>query len=379
MGTIALYIHIPFCQKKCNYCDFNSYSGKQHLIRDYIEALKKEIRMNKNVLDSNKISTIFFGGGTPSILEGDQIVIIMDTITKYCDIEENAEVSIEANPGTLSHDKLAKYYDSGINRLSIGLQACQNDLLKTLGRIHSFEDYLENLKEAREIGFSNINTDLMFSLPGQSKEDLEECLERVVSLNIPHISAYSLIIEEGTLFGDWVDNKTIILPDEEIQLEMYHSTIRYLKEKNYIHYEISNFAKPGFQCRHNMTYWHNEPYLGLGAGSHSYLNKKRFNNVNDIEKYIYLVKNERTPVENEIDVSDKDEIGETMFLGLRLIEGISVKKFIERFNASPFEIYREQIEKFSAQGLLEYDKANIRLTQRGIDLSNVVFREMLLD
>ena len=379
MNTIALYIHIPFCQRKCYYCDFNSYSGKQHLIRDYIEALKKEIKMYKSILDSCKIDTIFFGGGTPSILEGDQIAVIMDTIKEYYDVKNNAEISIEANPGTLGHDKLTKYYDSGINRISIGLQAFQNVLLKTLGRIHSFEDYLKSLEEAREIGFSNINTDLMFSLPGQSKEDLGECLERIVSLNIPHISAYDLIIEEGTPFSNWVKNKTIVLPDEEIQLEMYHNIVRYLEEKNYIHYEISNFAKPGFQCKHNMIYWNNGAYIGLGAGSHSHFNKKRFNNVNEIEKYISLVENGKTPVENKIDVSDKDEISETMFLGLRLMEGVSVKKFIERFNVSPFRIYGKQIKKFSAQGLLEYDKANIRLTRRGIDLSNVVFREMLLD
>jgi len=379
MSAIALYVHIPFCKKKCYYCDFNSYSGKQHLIEEYIGALKKEIKMYKHVIDGYKVSTIFFGGGTPSILEGDQIAIIMDTMGKYYDIEKDAEISIEANPGTLNYNKLKKYYAGGINRLSIGLQACQENLLRTLGRIHSFEDYSKNLNEAREAGFTNINTDLMFSLPGQREKDLEECLEKVVSLGIPHISAYSLIIEEGTLFGNWVRNKTIVLPDEEIQLKMYHNTIGYLKEKGYIHYEISNFAKPGFQCEHNMVYWHNKPYIGLGAGSHSYFNKKRFNNVGSIEKYMDLVSNKKIPIENEIDVSIRDEISETMFLGLRLTEGISIKEFIERFNISPFEIYEKQIKKFSTQGLLEYDKTHIRLTQKGIDLSNIVFRDMLLD
>lgn len=379
MKSISLYIHIPFCQKKCYYCDFNSYSGKQHLIKDYIEALKKEIKMYKSVLNSYKIDTIFFGGGTPSILEGDQIAVIVDAIRKNFAVRNDAEISIEANPGTLSYDKLKKYYNSGINRLSIGLQTCQNDLLKMLGRIHSFENYLKNLEEAREAGFSNINTDLIFSLPNQGEEDLAECLRKMVSLDVPHISAYSLIVEEGTLFSDWVKNKILILPDEEIQLKMYHDTIKYLKEKGYIHYEISNFAKSGFQCRHNMVYWHNEYYIGMGASSHSYFNKKRFNNVAGIEKYIYLIKNGKTPVENEMDIPIKDEISETMFLGLRLTDGIFVKKFIERFNISPFEIYGEQIRKFSEQGLLKWDKMNIRLTQKGIDLSNMVFQELLLD
>ena len=379
MNTIALYIHIPFCQKKCYYCDFNSYSGKQHLIKEYIEALRNEMKMYKHVLDGYKISTIFFGGGTPSILEGDQIAIIMDTIGKYYDIEKDAEITIEANPGTLNYDKLKKYYTAGINRLSIGLQACRDSLLKTLGRIHSFEDYSKNLREAGRAGFTNINTDLMFSLPEQSEKDLEECLEEVVSLGIPHISAYSLIVEEGTPFNGWAKDKTIILPDEEMQLKMYHNTIGYLKGRGYIHYEISNFARPGFQCKHNMTYWCNRPYIGLGAGSHSYFNKKRFSNVDSIEKYMDLVRDKKIPIGNEMDVSIKDEISETMFLGLRLTEGVSIGEFIGRFNISPFKIYKEQIKKFSAQGLLEYNRENIKLTQRGIDLSNIVFQEMLLN
>ncbi len=379
MKSISLYVHIPFCQKKCYYCDFNSYSGKQHLIKDYIEALKKEIIMYKFILNNYRIDTIFFGGGTPSILEGDQITDIIDTIKKHYVVRDGAEISMEANPGTLNYNKLKKYYSSGINRLSIGLQACQDNLLKTLGRIHSFEDYLKNLKEARKAGFTNINTDLIFSLPGQKKEHWEKCLEKIVSLDMPHISAYSLIVEEGTPLNNWVKNKIVALPDEEIQLKMYHHTIKYLKEKGYIHYEISNFAKSGFQCKHNMVYWYNKQYIGLGAGSHSYFNKKRFSNVNGIEKYIDLVKSNKTPIEDEIDVSIKDEISETMFLGLRLIEGISIDEFTKRFNISPFEIYEKQIKKFSEQGLLEWDKTHIRLTQKGIDISNIVFQEMLLD
>ncbi|HZJ76518.1 MAG TPA: radical SAM family heme chaperone HemW, partial [Oscillospiraceae bacterium] len=369
MNTVSLYIHIPFCQKKCCYCDFNSYSGKQHLIKDYIEALKREIIMYKSILGNYIIDTIFFGGGTPSILEGDQITGIMDTIERYYIVRNDAEISIEANPDTLNRDKLKKYYNCGVNRLSIGLQAYQNNLLKTLGRIHSFEDYLRSLEEAKKIGFININTDLMFSLPGQKKEHWRKCLEKIVSLDIPHISAYNLIVEEGTPLNNWVKNKTVVLPDEEIQLEMYHYTIKYLKEKGYIHYEISNFAKPGYQCKHNMAYWYNRQYIGVGAGSHSYFNKKRFSNVNSIDEYIDIIKNNKTPIEYEIEVSIKDEISETMFLGLRLIKGISIKEFTERFNISPFEIYEKQIKKFSEQGLLEWDKTHIRLTQKGIDIS----------
>ena len=377
MESISLYIHIPFCFKKCYYCDFNSYSGKQHLIEDYVKALKKEIIMYKFILSNYRIDTIFLGGGTPSVLEGDQIAVIIDTIKRHFNVKDNIEISLEANPGTLNYNKLKKYYSSGVNRLSIGLQACQDYLLKTLGRIHNFEDYLKNLEEARKAGFININTDLMFSLPGQKEEHWKECLEKIVLLNVPHISAYDLMIEEGTLFSKWIKNKIIILPNEEKQLEMYHYTIKYLKEKGYIHYEISNFAKPGFQCRHNMTYWYNKQYIGLGAGAHSYFNKKRFNNVNGIEEYISFIKNGNEPIKNKIDISTRDEISETMFLGLRLIRGISIEEFTKRY-ISPFEMYEKQIEKFSKQGLLEWDKTHIKLTPKGIDISNLVFQELLL-
>ncbi len=378
MKSISLYIHIPFCQKKCYYCDFNSYSGKQHFIKDYIKALKKEIAMYGPILNNYKINTIFFGGGTPSILQEGLVSAIMKTIKEHYDVENNAEISIEANPGTLDYNKLREYRNSGINRLSMGLQACQGNLLKSLGRIHTFGDYLKNLEVAGEVGFSNINTDLMFSLPGQKEDDWKECLEKIVRLNIPHISAYSLIVERGTPFYDWVKNEIISLPDEETQLRAYHYAIKYLEEKGYIHYEISNFAKPGFQCKHNIVYWRNKPYIGLGAGSHSYFNKKRFNNVSGIEDYIKLVEDGKTPIEEKIDISIEDEISETMFLGLRLIKGISINEFTERFNISPFKIYKEQIKKFSEQGLLKWDETHIRLTQKGIDISNVVFQEMLL-
>lgn len=379
MNSIALYLHIPFCQKKCYYCDFNSYSGKEYLIKDYIKALKEEIIIYKPILDNYKISTVFFGGGTPSILEGHQIAGLIDSIGDHYKLENDAEISMEANPGTLNYKKLKQYYTGGVNRLSIGLQACQNNLLQTLGRIHTFEDYLKNLEEARWAGFTNINTDLMFSLPNQKQNHWEECLERIVNLNIPHISAYSLIVEEDTPFDDWVEDKVIALPNEDIQVEMYHYTIKYLEAKGYLYYEISNFARPGFQCKHNLVYWHNKPYIGLGLGAHSYFNNKRFNNVNRIEEYITLIKNKTRPIEDEINVTVRDEISETMFLGLRLTEGISIGEFTRRFNLSPLEVYEKQINKFVEQGLLECSKTHIKLTQRGIDLSNIVFQEFLLD
>lgn len=379
MDCKSLYIHIPFCKKKCYYCDFNSYSGKEYLIDDYIEALKKEITLYKDILNKNKINTIFLGGGTPSILNGEQIFEIMNTLNKNFLIKDNAEISIESNPGTLNYSKLKLYYESGINRLSIGLQACQNNLLNKIGRIHSFEEYIKNLQDARKIGFSNINTDLMFSLPGQTKKDWKETLNKIVDLNIPHISAYSLIVEEETPFYNWVGDGKVALPSEDVEIDMYHYAIKYLKEKGYKHYEISNFAKNRFECKHNLTYWKNKPYLGIGVGAHSYFNKKRFNNVKKIEEYIRLVKNDKLPVEERLDISTKDEISEFMFLGLRLIDGISIKEFINRFNVSPFEIYKEEFKKLKGDELLFWDEEQIKLTSKGIDLSNIVFQDMLLD
>lgn len=379
MNSISLYIHIPFCEKKCHYCDFSSYGGKSHLIDGYIEALKKEIALYKSTLKNYKINTIFFGGGTPSILSGEQIYDIMDTIRKHYALDREAEISMEANPGTLTYEKLKLYYKSGINRLSIGLQACQNKLLKTLGRIHTFEDYIENLENARKAGFSNINTDLMFSLPGQKERDWQESLDLITSLNIPHISAYSLIVEEGTPFFNWVEEKKVILPEEDADINMYHYTIHYLKSKGYEHYEISNFAKPGFQCKHNLVYWHNKPYIGLGSGAHSFFNKKRFSNVTGIEEYMDQILKGKKPLEDEIAISLNDEISETMFLGLRMMKGISMEAFKNRFGISPFEIYGEKFNKLKEEKLLTWDEKYIKLTNRGIDLSNIVFQEMLID
>lgn len=379
MNSIALYIHIPFCEKKCHYCDFNSYSGKNHLVDDYIKALKKEMQQYGEIIKGHSVATVFFGGGTPSILTGEQMAEIMETLRRYYTLEEQAEISMEANPGTLNFHKLKAYYESGINRLSMGLQSCQNHLLKTLGRIHSFEEYVKNLEDARKAGFTNINTDLMFSLPGQTERDWQESLEKIVSLGIPHISAYSLIVEEGTPFFSWVENKKIILPDEEVDMNMYHYTIEYLKSKGYHHYEISNYAKNGFECKHNITYWHNEHYIGLGAGAHSYFDQKRFNNFADIDKYIHLLGEGSSPVEEEILVSKNDEIAETMFLGLRMMEGISIDGFFKRFHTTPLAIYEDTLEKLRKQGLIQWDEKGIWLTSKGIDLSNVVFEKMLLD
>ena len=379
LEDLSLYIHIPFCKKKCYYCDFPSYSGKEGLIDDYVLALKKEIQLYAADLRDYKIQTIFIGGGTPSILKGDQIQEIIDCIKKNYNLDKNIEVSMEANPGILDMEKLEIYYNSGINRLSIGLQACQNNLLISLGRIHSYEDFAKNLQDARTVGFDNINVDLMFGLPHQKMIDWKKSLENIIKLDVPHISTYSLIVEEGTPFYQWKESGKINRPSEELELEMYHGAISYLKSNGYNHYEISNFAQKGYSCRHNETYWKNQSYLGLGSAAHSYFQKSRFSNFTDIQKYIEYINLGKKPIDIRTNPSIKDEISETMFLGLRMMEGISIEDFKKRFNKSPFDIYEKKFHILNEKKLLTWDENHIYLTPKGIDLANIVFQEMLLD
>ncbi|MGV8145668.1 MAG: radical SAM family heme chaperone HemW [Alkaliphilus sp.] len=374
---IALYIHIPFCESKCYYCDFNSFSGKNELIEDYTKVLLKEINHYREKLIECEISTVFFGGGTPSILKSNQISLIMESISSHFDINKNAEISIEANPGTLSKQKLQSYRDSGINRLSMGLQSCNDAYLKELGRIHTFEEFISNLEDARKIGFKNINVDLMFALPNMTTREWKNCLIQINKFEIPHISAYSLIWEDGTKFQQLKQGGHIKPIDDDEELEMYHLTIEYLKNKGYKHYEISNYAKKGCECRHNIAYWKNQNYIGLGAGAHSYYENKRFNNANKIEDYIILINKGNSPVENTMPISRADEISEMMFLGLRMTEGIAVEEFVKRFNESPLAIYKNELNKLRAQKLIFFDDNVIKLTQKGIDLSNLVFCEFV--
>ncbi|MBM7614666.1 radical SAM family heme chaperone HemW [Alkaliphilus hydrothermalis] len=378
MKPISIYIHIPFCERKCFYCDFNSYGGKKELIQPYLEALLREIDLYEEELRNYEVKTIFFGGGTPSLLTGEQMTSLMNRLIKRFHIGKNPEITMEMNPGTVTYDQLKKYYNAGVNRLSIGLQACQDHLLEKLGRIHNYQQFLQNLKAAQEVGFDNINVDLMFALPGQKIEDWKVSLREITNLGIQHISAYSLIWEEDTPFYDWnVEGKLKEL-DEELELNMYHEAINFLQQEGYQHYEISNFSKPGYQCQHNLTYWHNQSYLGLGAGAHSYRLSKRYNNEGDVSTYIKILSEGKLPIVDIINNSREDEISETMFLGLRLMEGILIKDFQERFGVSPLEIYGGVFEKLIKEGLITIDDKRIQLTATGIDLSNLVFQEMLL-
>lgn len=373
----GLYIHVPFCRAKCYYCDFNSYSGKEDLIDRYFSCMEQEIRLYSGILNEYEIGTVFIGGGTPSLMDGEYIGRVLESCRKHFNILPQAEISIESNPGTLTCEKLDKYLSYGINRLSIGLQAWQDPILKKLGRIHNLDQFVENYENARKAGFTNINIDLIFGLPEQEMKDWTETLENVVKLGPEHISCYSLKIEEGTVFGDLKDKGKIKQLEDELDREMYYKAIKLLTCNGYIHYEISNFAKEGFQCKHNLVYWNANEYLGIGAGAHSYLKGMRFNNLAGIENYISSVSNGDLPVEDQQPISEEESMSEYMILGLRLTSGVSDSSFRRRFGISMFDRFGGNIDKVKRNGLVEQNGDVIRLTGKGLDLANQVFIEFI--
>jgi len=374
MRTIGLYLHIPFCIRKCNYCDFNSYASLE-LIPEYLEALKREISALKDC--KYYITTVYIGGGTPTVLSEEQFFSLFNELHKSANIARDAEITVEANPGTLSRTKLQALRALGVNRLSIGLQAYQNSLLKLLGRIHTAEDFQQNFLAARDAGFNNINVDLIFGLPNQKLQDFEETLEHVLSFSPEHISCYSLAVEEGTKFYEWQRNGKLVLPSDDEERKMYHEAIEILKDAGYQHYEISNFAVQGMECRHNLVYWTYGEYLGLGAGAHSFLGGKRFYNHPAILEYAGAIKNSKTAVADVESLSEKEQHAEFCFMGLRLIKGLSKDAFKKRFNRELREVYGNTIDKLKQQGLLQEDPEYIMLTAQGLDFANEVFMEFL--
>lgn len=373
MKDLGLYIHIPFCEKKCYYCDFTSFPEKTYEISQYIEYLIKELSLYKDkIADEYTISSIFIGGGTPSSINEEYIEEILDYIFTNYNTKEDIEVSIEVNPGSLTIEKATKYKELGINRVSIGLQSLNDRLLKSIGRIHNAEDFYNSYEILKDTGFNNINIDLMFGLPDQSLNDLFLTLEEVVKLDVSHISLYSLILEEGTQFYKLYEKGKLNMPTEEEDREMYHKAVQFLKSKAYEHYEISNFSKKGYRCKQNMTYWKVNPYLGIGINSHSNLENKRFSNVSDFKNYYYKLERDEFPLSEIEDIDKKMEIGEYIILGLRLIEGINKDEFKRRFNKDINILYKEEIFKNVKNGLLIDDENSIKLTNDGLDLSNQV-------
>jgi oxygen-independent coproporphyrinogen III oxidase len=369
----ALYIHIPFCKQKCLYCDFPSFAGKENIMLEYTKALCMEIDSKVN----KEISTIFIGGGTPTYLSLECLRLLKKSLDRLSKAE-NLEFTIEGNPDSFSREKLQLFKEMGVNRLSIGLQAWQDLLLKGLGRVHSLEQFLTVFNSARELGFENINVDLMFGIPNQSLEDWKETLGKVCSLQVEHISCYSLIVEEYTPFYWMNEEGKLPLPQEEIEREMYEYTAGFLKDKGYIQYEISNFSKRNYQCRHNLTYWNLKDYIGCGSGAHSYLNGIRYRNTEDLERYICMMVENKNAVVEEHKNSIDDEMEEFMFMGLRKLEGISERDFNDRFNKHIDQVYLDVINKFVNNKLLIRQSGRIYLSDKGIELSNQVMCEFIL-
>ena len=371
---LELYVHIPFCVRKCQYCDFLSGPSDEETKDRYIEALLKEIRAAEHT-EVYEIVSVFIGGGTPSALKAEAIASIMRTLQEQFFFCEDAEVTIEANPGTVDLEKLTIYRNVGINRLSLGLQSTDAEELKLLGRIHSYEEFLKSYEWAREAGFSNINIDLMFAIPGQTGEAWRQHLYQVAELNPEHISAYSLIIEEGTSFAE----QNLDLPDEDTEYQMYEDTAEILERYGYRQYEISNYAKQGYMCRHNAGYWQRREYLGFGLGASSLYGGMRFSNTHQMQEYL---KESRNPDQIRKDVtvlSRNERIEEFMFLGLRMTEGISEKKFEENFDVRLMDVYGDILQKYEETGFMEHIETKWRLTRKGIHVSNHILADFLLD
>lgn len=374
MKEMSLYIHIPFCKQKCLYCDFPSYAGKENFIDEYISALNKEI-LNK--CREYKIISIFIGGGTPSYLDEKNLERLLKTIN-LLDFKDNMEFTVECNPGTLNQEKLIIMKKNNVNRISMGLQSTNNSLLKEIGRIHTFEEFKKNFYEARKAGFENINVDLMFGLPNQSIKDWKSTLEDAVSLNPEHISAYSLIIEEGTCFYNLYNKDKLNLPSEENERNMYLLTKNILSKHGYNQYEISNYAKNGKECFHNKVYWKCNEYLGLGVSASSFVDEKRFKNIDNIKDYIEKIDNNKDVIE-DIHINDiKDDMEEFMFMGLRMMEGINLQEFKEKFRKDVWDIYNDAIKNNVKKGLLVIDSEKLYLSPKGIELSNYVMSDFIL-
>ena len=374
---LGLYIHIPFCVKKCKYCDFNSFKLNINEKRKYLNSLKREMELYKENLEDKSIDSIFVGGGTPSILNEEEIRILFRNIKNNFQIKDSAEITMECNPGTLTLNKLKTMKECGVNRLSIGLQAVQNNHLEYIGRVHTYEEFEKNYYQAKEVGFENINVDLMYALPNQSKEDWMESLEKVVKLNPTHISAYSLILEENTELFNMYERHEFELLDEDTDIEMYEYTISYLKSNGYNQYEISNYAKKGFECKHNILYWKCENYVGLGVSASGFLNETRYNNLCELDEYEEIIHSGKKPIEWEEKLSIKDEIEESIFLGLRMNEGIKFKDFYEKYNFNFEEEYKNEIDKLKKMKLIETKDEGMKLTQKGREISNSVFVEFM--
>lgn len=390
MKDFGIYIHIPFCRQKCFYCDFPSFAGKERMIGPYLEALEQEMgQVRQRLWDRGEAvfgsdgklapGTIYIGGGTPTVLETVALPDVFYLLQKHIDVEHAGEITIEANPGTVDGEKLRLLHGFGINRLSLGVQSFDDGCLKAIGRIHSGQEAAEAVAEAQDAGFANISVDLMYGLPGQDMNMLRESVETALSLGVQHISIYGLQLEEGTVFDKLHQQGKLVLPSDELTEEMYDYITAFLPERGYYRYEISNFALPGYESRHNLSYWQDVPYLGFGSGAHSYWGDCRYQNSARIEVYMEEVFQGRAMCHVEEKVTEKAHIEEFCFLALRTAAGISVRRFAAVFGRDVHEIYGEPIRRLVEKGLLLEDRERLYLSQLGMKYGNQVFGEFLLE
>ncbi|MFB5762752.1 radical SAM family heme chaperone HemW [Paenibacillus medicaginis] len=373
----AVYIHIPFCTNKCFYCDFNSYVLKDQPVMDYLQALEREMEHTVRLNPPGKIKTIFVGGGTPTVLTPKEMEYFLKSVRTYFPAwSDDIEFSMEANPGTTDLEKLSVMKEGGVNRVSFGVQAFQNSLLSGIGRIHNTDDVYRSLENARAAGLTNLSIDLMFGLPNQTVDMLDESISRALELGLPHYSIYSLKVEENTLFHTMYQKNQLPLPHEDDELQMYLLLMSRMKQAGYVQYEISNFAKPGFESRHNMTYWRNEDYYGLGAGAHGYVAGQRHMNIKGINPYIEAA-GKGLPRLDSFPVPAAEAMEDFMMVGLRMAEGVTSERFNRQFGQPLDEVFARPLAKMLAAGLLEQTPVGYRLSERGILFGNDVFGEFI--
>ncbi len=374
MKKLGIYVHIPFCRQKCSYCDFYSVNWNDESENKYVAAVLNEIKGYKDRLNGQYVAdSVFFGGGTPTIIKPESLYKIMEVLRDLIEVNKNSEISMEANPNTLTFEKLREYREIGINRLSIGVQSLNDDILKKIGRVHDSRQAIESIDRAKSAGFSNINTDVMFNIPGQEVSDIEDTISRLIERNIEHISFYSLKLEKGTPMYALEKNNKIVMPDEEYEREMYYAGRSLMERNNFLQYEISNFSKNGFECRHNLKYWSQDEYIGLGPSAHSFMDGVRYSNPADLK--MYCVSGFNRIVHERMNYEDL--MFEYIMLRLRLSEGVDIHEFNSRFSTDFIKIYQEQISHLGKNNLIELSDGHIKLTEKGMDISNYVFEKFM--
>jgi len=373
----SLYVHIPFCASKCYYCDFNSYVSTSDVMDRYLDGLDRELELVAAAYPHEPLQTVFFGGGTPTMFDVKQSERMMKMLHRHFKMSEGAEISVEANPGTVDAGKMRVLREGGVNRLSFGVQSFDNDLLVKLGRLHDREQVYASWEIARKAGFDSINLDLMFALPGQTLETLAQSIEALKGIGPEHVSAYSLKIEEGTPFHTWHNRGQLLLPPEDEEVEMYKLVMDSFRAGGYEMYEISNFAKPGHRSRHNQVYWRNEPYMAAGSGAHGYVNGVRYVNQKNVPLYIETTTAGERPVTESEAIPAAIQREDTMILGLRLLEGVTFERFRQRHGAEMMDVFGDRISRFAEMNLLTVDEAGVRLTEKGLFLANEVYAGFL--